>query len=62
MFRAASTECMDAELRAVPFALKVCRCVAGEEYRSESANTPAKPYSEDRHRDCHAPTGLAIVT
>ena len=54
---------MDAELRAVPFALKVCRCGAGEEYRSESANTPAKPYSEDRHRDCHEySTGLAIVT
>ncbi len=29
------------ELRAVPFALKVCRCVAGEEYRNEPANTPA---------------------
>jgi len=33
---------MDAELRAVPFALKVCRWVAGEESRNEPANTPAE--------------------
>jgi len=42
MFRAASTECMDAELRVVRFALKVCRCAAGKESWSEPANSPAK--------------------
>ncbi len=30
------------ELRAVPFALKVCRCVAGEEYRNEPATMNEK--------------------
>ena len=59
---------MDAEFLSSPLRTEVSRCVAGEESRSELANTPASWLTllpsrgrVDRHRDCFVAALLAMT-